>query len=127
MAKKRTVAKKTAKKKPSRTISFDYIKSNSYRVVYVDGVFGGMTPRGGNIHMATWNQRSPHPDQVTHEVLSNGIVGPEVGRKIGPNVVRELEVGLVFDKHIAQAMIGWLQTQIKQIEETEAAAAEAKK
>lgn len=112
------MAKKKTKESPS-TVSFDFIKSNHFRVVSVDGVFGGLTPRG-SIHMAAWSQRGALPDQVTHEFGPKGL-GKEISRKGSSAFVREYEVGLVFDAGVAKAVIVWLEDKVRDLEAIEAA------
>ncbi len=94
------------------TITFDYVKSNYFRVATVDGIVGGLTPNGG-IHMAVWSQRLPYPRQVVHEVSEVGLLGIEVERTKRPtDVIREIEIGLVFSPEMARAMVRWLERQI---------------
>ena len=40
------MAKKRRTEKTPVTVSFDYIKSNYFRVIHVDGIFGGGVPAG---------------------------------------------------------------------------------
>ena len=37
-----------------RTVTFDYIKSNLFRVIHADGVWGGIAPTG-KIHLSFFN------------------------------------------------------------------------
>ena len=60
-------------KMPSQ-LKFDYIKSNFFRIVYADGIYGGPTPRGSNLQMVFWSQRQAIPQQVIHKV--NPDTGP---------------------------------------------------
>jgi hypothetical protein len=112
-------AKKAGSKKatpPEReSITFDYLKSNYFRVVRVNGVVGGIAPNG-DIHMAVWNQRSPYPRQVVHAITADGELGPEISRTTREtDIVRELEAGLVFDASMARAIIKWLETRLSEL------------
>ncbi len=47
-------------------IKFHYLKSCDFKVVHVDGVFGGLTP-SGDIFVTVFNQRPPlPPNHGTH-------------------------------------------------------------
>lgn len=98
----------------NRKIKFDYIKSNYFRVIHVDGVSGGITPNF-DIHVAFWNERPPIPKHVEYEVLSNG----EVIEKIDGTeaIVREVEVSMILNAETAQIIIEWLQNQLEEIHE----------
>lgn len=99
-------------------IQYDFIKSNSFRVVHVDGAFGGITPRGF-IHMAIYNERGPIPKQITNRLKEDGSVGEEIfERRITREaIVREVEADLIFTKETAIVIRKWLDEKITQIEE----------
>lgn len=108
--------------KPPKEIAYDFIKSNSFRVIHGDGAFGGLTP-AGNIHMGIFSERMPFPQKIVHslEALPDGKqkLGPEIlGRREGRQaVIRELEVGVVLN--VAQAIVlrKWLDDRIKQYQQ----------
>ena len=102
--------KKNGKKR--EVVSFDYIKSNSFRVVHGNGVLGGVTP-SGDIHMAVWNQRQPYPKRVSYAVTSDQELGDEVGLEVRDGLVREVEVGVVMSPSTALEVIEWLQKQLE--------------
>ena len=99
-------------------VKFDYIKANFFRVVHADGIWGGVTP-SLDIHMDVWSQRSPIPKQMVHEVKPDGTVGEEIAneRTVRDAIVREVEVGVVFNLAIAKSMVDWLNDKISFIEE----------
>ena len=99
-------------------IRFDYIKSNFFRVVHADGVIGGVTPHF-DIHMDVWSGRLAIPKTVVHELKPGGEMGSEIReeREVRDAVVREVEVGIVFNIGLAKAMVRWLQEKIDFVEE----------
>jgi hypothetical protein len=106
--------KKEAPPSGAETISIDYVKSNNFRVVNVNGLIGGVTLTG-DIHMAVWNQRRPYPQQVVHEITEEGTLGRELSRKAREtDLLREIEVGLVFSPDMAESMIRWLQSRLEE-------------
>ncbi|MCY3022909.1 MAG: hypothetical protein NTW87_28355 [Planctomycetota bacterium] len=104
-----------------KKIRFDFIKSNAFRVIYVQGAIGGVGPRG-NIQMAVWNERWPIPRQTTHELGAEGRLGHEITKErvTREAVVREVEAELVMDLPTAQKLKDWLQKQIEHAEGTKA-------
>src|ERR1044071_5805732 len=90
-------------------LKFDYIKSNYFRVIHVDGVWGGVTPNL-NIQIALFNERNAIPKQVVHEVKPDGAIGRELPEKRNSRdtIVREIEASLIMDVQTAKVVIGWL-------------------
>jgi hypothetical protein len=110
----RVMPRAPKKPKTQKEIEFDFIKSNYFRVVRADGVFGGLAPNGA-VHMAVYSERQPIPQKIVHPI-HGGLLGPELlekreGRK---SIVREVEVDVVLD--IAQAVVlrTWLDEKINQ-------------
>ncbi|MBI1901160.1 MAG: hypothetical protein HYS13_08630 [Planctomycetia bacterium] len=103
--------------KPGRQLRTDYIKSNFFRVIYADGVYGGLTPKG-DIHIDFFNERQPIPQQTTYEVTGEGRLGDEIKqeRKSREAMVREVEVGVVINTDLAKALVDWLQKKIEEKE-----------
>lgn len=101
----------------AQTIKFDYIKGNYFRVVHVDGAFGGNSPRG-DIRMSVWNERWPIPKQTTYKLQEGGKLGDEIReeRITREAVVREVEVELVMDIEVAKTIQEWLKDKINKAE-----------
>ena len=118
MAEKQKPATEQSETPVQDRIEFDYLKSNFFRVVHADGVFGGVTP-SLDIHMDVFSQRSPIPKKVVHEVKPDRTVGEEIvdERVIRDAIVREVEVGVVFNLAMAKLMVDWLNDKIRFIEE----------
>lgn len=103
-----------------RRIRFDYIKSNNFRVIHVDGVYGGLSPHG-QIGISIWNERWPIPKQVTHKLKDDMNLGEEIEEEliIRNAIVREVEAYLVMDVQIAIVLRDWLDDKIKAIEKAQ--------
>ncbi len=120
-----TAKKKSAKSKRAKAqvlllpkeIAFDFIKSNYFRVISVDGAFGGLSLSGRTINMAIYSERRPIPKRVVTSVKPDGFLGDEVKDKRDERdaIVRELEANLVFDLSTAIAIRGWLDDKITQM------------
>jgi|Deesub1362A_J573_1020465.scaffolds.fasta_scaffold00324_38 hypothetical protein len=103
-----------------KKVRFDYIKSNYFRVVHVDGVFGGNAPRRGYIHVAVWNERWPIPRQCLYSLEENGKLGKEIEqeRVMRDAIVREVEVDLIMSIETAKSLRDWLSEKIDNYEKT---------
>lgn len=104
------------------TLQFHYIKSNSFRVVHCDGVWGGGTPRG-LISMSFYSERSPIPVMLTHEVLSDETankktLGEETNKEIKEGIIREVDVAVLMDLPMAKSLQEWLERHIAILEQS---------
>jgi hypothetical protein len=99
--------------KESGQVRFDFIKSNLFRVIHVDGVIGGVSPNR-KIHFSVWNERWPIPKQVSYKLGPEGRRGEEIKeeRVSRDAVVREVEVHLIMDLVTARNFHGWLGEKI---------------
>lgn len=100
--------------KASDQIAFHYLKSNHFRVVHADGVWGGLTG-DQRLHMAIWSERPAIPTLMVFEVTSNGQIGPEIKdrRESREGVVREVEVDVVMSLDTARSLNDWLKKSIE--------------
>jgi hypothetical protein len=96
-------------------VRFHYIKSNYFRVVHMDGIFGGLSPTG-DIFMSIFSQRPPIPVVTVQPVKENGELGDELisERTVKDGLVREIEVGIAVRPEIAESLIKWLQEKVEQ-------------
>ena len=102
-------------------LKFHYEKSPVFRVIHVDGAYGGIISTTGFIHMAVFSERNPIPKLMVHS-LENGRIGPEIPerRQGRDGVFREIEADLVLSIPAARSMKAWLETQIKHAEDMQA-------
>jgi hypothetical protein len=108
-------------------IEFHYIKSNYFRVVHADGVWGGATSNL-NIHMSFFSERGPIPQRIVHAIEPRGVLGGEIAeeRISRKGVVREVEVDVVLNLEMAVSLRKWLDDKIKNLQEVAASAAKVK-
>lgn len=83
-------------------LEFHFEKANSFRVIHVDGAYGGISPANRMIHMAVFSERTPLPKLVV-QMVQDGILGAEILEKrvSKPGVFREVEADLVMSLDIA--------------------------
>lgn len=100
--------KKDSTEKQARQLTFHYIKSSSFRTVYVDGAIGSMTP-AGNVHCAIYNERPAIPRTTRHILDENGQISEDGSVVDGRDgFVREMEADLVMSIETARALAKWL-------------------
>jgi hypothetical protein len=98
-----------------KRVRFEFIKSPDYRTITVDGVFGGISPRGA-VFASFFVERPSIPTVTVYE-LENGRLGSEVKelRVDREGIVREVQVGLVLDLEAATRVRDWLNNRIDQL------------
>src|SRR4051812_5999681 len=86
---------KPEQKKPE-TISFDYLKSNNFRVLHADGAFIGLSATG--LTVCFFSERQPIPRRVVHAINPDGTMGKELTdqRVVRDAVVRDTEVAVAM-------------------------------
>lgn len=110
---KKKPTKKESQKPPDK-IRFDYIKSNQHREIFVEGVHGGLTPKG-RIQMSLFCERQPIPRQIVHKF--DGLeLGPEIlpERLSRDAIIRSVDATLIMDLNTAEVMYDWLGKSIKE-------------
>jgi hypothetical protein len=116
----------TGKPTPDK-IKFDFIKSNYFRTIHADGVWGGVNGHL-DIAMAFYSERPAIPQQITVPV-ENGRLGHELEEKrVGRDaVIRDVEIAVTMNIEVARSFRQWLDDQIKAIDEINAKADGGKK
>jgi len=122
MKKKAKIAAKKTKKTPSKRsdiklstpdfVAFDYIKSNFFRVIHIDGVHGGISPKLNMIQMALFSERQAIP-QSEKFALKKGQLGEIESKKTREAIIREVEVEALMDIGAAKALRQWLDEKIQ--------------
>lgn len=106
------------KDRSASKIQFHYIKSHHFRVIHADGLLGSITPKD-DVFVTFYNERSPLPDKVTFAVTPEGNLGSEIEAErvvVSDGVVREMEVGIVFDIDFARSFALWLTEMVQNFE-----------
>ena len=96
-----------------KSLKFQYLKADSYITYHVDGVFGGVTPKG-MVHMDVFTEKFPTPSCISHELSEDGKLGGEIDRVVRDGIIRELQAGLVMDLNTARQFRDWLSAKIEE-------------
>jgi hypothetical protein len=105
---------------PPETVNFDYLKSNQFRAIHVDGAFIGLTQTGLTVNF--FAERQPIPRRVVHKVGKDGAIGEEIveQRVVRDAVIRDTEVSISMSIDVAKSLIVALETIIKKRDEVAA-------
>jgi hypothetical protein len=95
-------------------LSFRFERDPGYRIVPVNGIWGGPTIRG-DIRVELFYECQSTPVSVTNKVSSDGL-GDETTREPTADVfTRTLMVGMMLTAEQAQSIGQWLQQQAEQV------------
>ena len=99
-------------------VKLQFVKSNLFRVIHVDGVWGTLTPNGDGISMNLCSQRFPIPQQVVYELDKDGSFEKEISEERIQNddIEWEVEISAIMDIETAKELIKWLQNMVQQAE-----------
>lgn len=114
----------------TRRINFVFKEPSDYQKHYVNGVYGGVTPRG-DIHCHFFFEYPVLPEKQLFAVSPEGELGAlllteiEGGVAIDPNVpldeavlTRDLKVGLIMKPDQAESIATWLLEKARSVRET---------
>ena len=100
-------------------LRIEYVKSNHFRVVRVDGAIGGTSPRL-ELFITFYNERFPIPKVLVYRQTPEGAPGEELSaeRETKAGIIREAEVGVTMDLPTAKVFATWLNEKIAELEKT---------
>ena len=94
----------------SKKVKFRFVRDGGYRFVPVNGVWGGVTPRG-DITADFFHEALTCPESVTYAVTEADGLGAEVERQLddpSSQVTRSLMFGIVLIPEHAESIGQWL-------------------
>jgi len=106
----------TPKDTMPKSINFDYIKANDFKVLHADGAFMAGTANG--LTLSLYSERQPIPRRVVHEVGRNFELGNEIAdqRVVRDAVIRDVPVTFTMSLEVAKNLAKTLNEVIEQIE-----------
>jgi hypothetical protein len=107
----------TVAENPAPSITFHYIKSNLFRVIYTNGVIGGITP-AREIFVSLFNERGALPKVVEQAILGSEKLGDEIRREGKEGFVREMEVGVLMNARVAEDIANFLLERVRMLRES---------
>ena len=96
-------------------IRFHQIKSNFFRVVHADGIWGSVHP-SDLVHLTFYNERAPLAKETVHNITEDKQIGDEdmSQRVVRAGYVREMEVDVVLSRSTAASLHKWLDEYLKE-------------
>ena len=90
-------------------------KDENYRLIPVNGVWGGVTSRG-DIQVDLYHESLMRPSEVTHDLTPQGAIGPETARKPSqPLIERTVLVGMMLTAEQADSIGRWLRDKAVEV------------
>jgi hypothetical protein len=88
-------------------------RAKEYRVIPAEGALGGLTP--SQMFQINFYLESPNiPSTVTHELLPDGKLGPQVAHEFdGGEVLRELQCAVLMTPDQAESLANWIMATVK--------------
>lgn len=97
-------------------ITFRFSRDEDYRVIPVNGVWGGATPRG-DVRVELFHESETLPETVTHAVAPGGQLGEELDRTPTGEFERKTFVGMMLTAKQAESIGLWLQAKAREARE----------
>lgn len=99
-----------------RKILVKFREAPDYKKVGATGIFGGITPTG-HVLCHFFIDFQEIPSEMTHIVQEGGNLAPEAGNQFPPNIIRELQVGVLLPPQILRSVGEWFIAQSDTIEQ----------
>lgn len=100
-------------------LKFKYIFNYAYNPSYVNGAQGGFSPRGEMV-INFYLERQPLPEEITHEITTEGAIGREIGvepKDLASSMVRYIDTGVVMNYENAKIFHAWMGDKLREVEE----------
>lgn len=100
-------------------LKIKYIFPKDYNPIFVNGAYGGLSPRG-DIVVNFFLERPALPNSQTYEI-NDGKIGAEIIEERDPSdlqgsIVRYISHGIILDYKNAKELHRWLGSHIEQLE-----------
>lgn len=90
-----------------RGITFQFERDPEYRVIAVNGAWGGLSPRG-ELMFDLFFEHADLPEEITYMETPDGL-GPELSRVPERQaIIRDAMVGVVMTPENAESLARWL-------------------
>lgn len=100
-------------------VAIDYIKANDFKVIWADGVIGGVTPNG-HVHFSVYAERHAIPRRQVFKLNmegQSGRLGQEVlSKQISRgSIVREMACDVMLSPQAAESLGKWLLERVSEV------------
>ncbi len=101
-----------------QTVKFKYIIPDNLKDCYINGAWGGVTPRG-EIHLHAYSERNCIPKTCVHNVTKDGKLGEQIDMNAGGDYVRVIQSSLIMNLSTAKSLRKWLDDMIQAAEKNQ--------
>ena len=101
--------------KTPKKITIHFRRDEDYRLIPVNGVWGGVTPRG-DIKAEFLHESQALPEAITHEVTAEGTL-TKAKHTLASSYQRTVLVGMVLTAEQAESIGRWLQQRAREASE----------
>lgn len=106
-----------------KTIRYVYTKSDDHKVIYVNGIHGGVTMQS-EVAFDLFLEQHNTTNVEVHRIEENGAIGASIRaeKEIGPQeqeeaiMIRERKIGIVLSRDAAENIANWILRKVKQID-----------
>lgn len=98
-----------------KKVRFKYNIPSDYQIIYANGVYGGITPRG-ELHCNFFFEHSGIPEVEDAELMKDGKVKMKEKELEEVIINRDLKVGIVLSPEQALSIANWMLDKIKSFE-----------
>lgn len=96
-----------------KSVKFCFKQDDDYRLVPVNGVWGGVSPRG-DIKVDFFYESYTVPDEITQVIAPDGKLEEELQRKQSALLQRTVLVGMMLTADQAESIGRWLQEKARE-------------
>lgn len=95
-------------------IEFFFEYEPSYRVVPVNGAWGGLTPRG-ELKLDFFVESIQTPERIKNRMQDDGRLGDEISRTPERRIVRRLQVGILVGIEEAESIAKFIIGRVEEL------------
>ncbi len=89
-------------------IKFEYRKTGNYSLEYVNGCYGGKSPKG-EIVLNFFKEGYSVPESETYDIDGNGKLGNRLSTEpTDLSIVRDIDCGVIMSEQTAREIYEWL-------------------
>ncbi len=104
-----------------KSVRYTYVNAPDYKVVYVNGVYGGSTSKG-ELRFDFFQEFTSLPDEEIRKVREEGKILPPESEGLPEQVefIRERKIGIIMTIGYARNLHEWLGSKLSDFEQMEA-------
>jgi hypothetical protein len=100
-----------------KSVKYTFTNAPDYKVIYVNGVYGGNTTKG-ELCFDFFREFRPFPDEEIRELDADGRILPQETKDLPEQVefIRERKIGIVMTVGFARSLYEWLGDKLSDFE-----------